>query len=89
MRAIDEALSDWPRVTAAHRQRAITGGRSEALELIGTRCRAYNEPGESITLLTFDQKKHWWRAEKILAMSHADGCLVYSSQSITTTSQAS
>jgi tRNA pseudouridine55 synthase len=72
LRSIDEALSDWPRVTvnAAQRQRAITGGRIEALELIGTRCRAYNEQGELIALLTFDQKKQWWRAEKVLAMSN-------------------
>lgn len=71
LRAIDEALSDWPRVTvnAAQRQRAITGGRIDALDLIGTRCRAYDEQGELIALLTFDQKTHWWRAEKVLAMN--------------------
>jgi tRNA pseudouridine55 synthase len=69
LRPIDEALSDWPRVTvnAAQRQRTITGGRIEALDLVGTRCRAYDEQGELIALLTFDQKKHWWRAEKVLA----------------------
>jgi tRNA pseudouridine55 synthase len=70
LRSIDEALNDWPRVivNAAQRQRAVTGGRIEALDLIGTRCRAYDESGELIALLTFDQKKHWWRAEKVLAM---------------------
>lgn len=68
LRSLDEALYDWPRVTvsAAQRQRAVTGGRIEALDLIGTRCRAYDESGELIALLTFDQKKHWWRADKVL-----------------------
>jgi tRNA pseudouridine55 synthase len=71
LRSIDEALSDWPRVTvnAAQRQRTITGGRIEGLEIIGTRCRAYDEHGELIALLTFDQKKQWWRADKVLAMN--------------------
>ena len=71
LRSLDEALHDWPRVTvnAAQRQRAVTGGRIEALDLIGTRCRAYDESGELIALLTFDQKKHWWRAEKVLTTS--------------------
>jgi tRNA pseudouridine55 synthase len=73
LRPIDEALSDWPRVTvnAAQRQRAITGGRIEALELVGTRCRAYDEQGELIALLTFDQKKSWWRADKVLVTMNA------------------
>ncbi len=68
LRSIDEALNDWPKVivSAAQRQRAVTGGRIEALDLIGTRCRAYDESGELIALLTFDQKKHWWRADKVL-----------------------
>ncbi len=68
LHAIDEALNDWPKVivNATQRQRAVTGGRIEALDLIGTRCRAYDESGELIALLTFDQKKHWWRAEKVL-----------------------
>ena len=72
LRPIDAALSDWPRVTvnAAQRQRAITGGRIEGLELVGTRCRAYDEQGELIALLTFDQKKSWWRAEKVLTMNN-------------------
>ena len=73
LRSIDEALYDWPRVTvnAAQRQRAVTGGRIEALDLIGTRCRAYDEGGELIALLTFDQKKQWWRAEKVLTMNNS------------------
>lgn len=68
LRSLDEALYDWPKVivNATQRQRAVTGGRIEALDLIGTRCRAYDERGELIALLTFDQKKHWWRAEKVL-----------------------
>jgi hypothetical protein len=36
----------------------------------GTRCRAHNEPGQLIALLIFDQKKKWWRAEKVLAMNN-------------------
>lgn len=71
LRSIDEALNDWPRVivNAAQRQRAVTGGRIADLNMSGTRCRAYDEAGELIALLTFDQKKHWWRAEKVLAMN--------------------
>ena len=68
LRSLDEALYDWPKVivNATQRQRAVTGGRIEGLDLIGTRCRAYDESGELIALLTFDQKKHWWRADKVL-----------------------
>ena len=71
LRSIDEALNDWPKVivNAAQRQRAVTGGRIADLNMSGTRCRAYDEAGELIALLTFDQKKHWWRAEKVLAMT--------------------
>jgi len=71
LRSIDEALNDWPKVivNAAQRQRAVTGGRIADLNMTGTRCRAYDEAGELIALLTFDQKKHWWRAEKVLAMN--------------------
>ncbi len=70
LRAIDEALYDWPQVivNATQRQRAVTGGRIEGLDLIGTRCRAYDASGELIALLTFDQKKHWWRADKVLTL---------------------
>lgn len=70
LRAIDEALNDWPKVivNAAQRQRAVTGGRIADLNMSGTRCRAYDEAGELIALLTFDQKKHWWRAEKVLTL---------------------
>ncbi|HZY41645.1 MAG TPA: tRNA pseudouridine(55) synthase TruB, partial [Anaerolineae bacterium] len=72
LRSIDEALSDWPRavLTAEQQQRATTGGRIAALDLVGTRCRAYDEHGQLIALLTFDQKKQWWRAEKVLAMNN-------------------
>lgn len=70
LRVIDEALNDWPKVivNAAQRQRAVTGGRIADLNMSGTRCRAYDEAGELIALLTFDQKKHWWRAEKVLTL---------------------
>ncbi len=73
LRSLDEALYDWPKVivNATQRQRAVTGGRIEGLDLIGTRCRAYDESGELIALLTFDQKKHWWRADKVLTTNNA------------------
>jgi len=72
IRSIDEALSDWPRVTLndSDRTRAITGGPIEALQLRGTRCRAHDQHGNLIALLIFDQKKKWWRAEKVLALAN-------------------
>ena len=72
IRSIDEALSDWPLVTLndLDRIRAITGGPIESLQLPGTRCRAHDQHGDLIALLTFDQKKKWWRAEKVLAMTN-------------------
>lgn len=71
LRSIDAALSDWPSVVLDERQqqRAITGGRIEALQLNAERCRAYDAHGNLIALLVFDQKKHWWRAEKVLTIN--------------------
>ncbi len=70
LRAIDEALSDWPLVVLAEpdRVRALNGAPIFTLKLAGTRCRAHDERGNLIALLVFDQKKQWWRAEKVLAM---------------------
>lgn len=72
LRTIDEALSDWPLVvlTEPERIRALNGAPIFTLKLAGTRCRAHDEHGSLIALLVFDQKKHWWRAEKVLAMSN-------------------
>jgi len=70
LRAIDEALSDWPLVVLAEadRVRALNGAPIFRLRPAGTRCRAHDEHGNLIALLVWDQKKHWWRAEKVLAM---------------------
>jgi tRNA pseudouridine55 synthase len=72
LRPIDEALSDWPLVVigAADRTRALNGAPLFAIKLAGTRCRAHDEHGNLIALLVFDQKKHWWRAEKVLAINN-------------------
>jgi tRNA pseudouridine55 synthase len=72
LRTIDEALSDWPLVVlaASDRIRALSGAPIFTLKLAGTRCRAHDEYGQLIALLVFDQKKHWWRAEKVLAMNN-------------------
>jgi tRNA pseudouridine55 synthase len=72
LRAIDEALDDWPLVTLAEpdRSRALSGAPIFSLKLSGTRCRAHDERGHLIALLVFDQKKHWWRAEKVLVMNN-------------------
>jgi tRNA pseudouridine55 synthase len=69
LRPIDEALNDWPLVVIAEadRQRALKGAPIFSIKLAGTRCRAHDEQGNLIALLVFDQKKHWWRAEKVLA----------------------
>lgn len=71
LRSIDEALSEWPVVALAEpdRSRAISGAPLFTLEQPGTRCRAHDERGNLIALLVFDQKKHWWRAEKVLYAS--------------------
>jgi tRNA pseudouridine55 synthase len=70
LRAIDEALSDWPLVTLAEpdRIRALNGAPIFTLQQAGSRCRAHAEDGQLIALLIFDPQKHWWRAEKVLAM---------------------
>ncbi len=72
LRPIDEALRDWPVVVLAEpdRIRALTGAPLFSVKLSGDRCRAHDEHGRLIALLVFDQKKHWWRAEKVLAMNH-------------------
>jgi tRNA pseudouridine55 synthase len=72
LRPIDEALSDWPLVviSEADRARALKGAPIFSLNLAGTRCRAHDEQGKLIALLVFDQKKRWWRAEKVLAMNN-------------------
>ena len=71
LRAIDEALKDWPLVVLAEpdRVRALNGAPIFSLNLSGTRCRAHDARGNLIALLVFDQNKHWWRAEKVLAMN--------------------
>lgn len=68
----DEALSDWPVAVIAEpdRLRALNGAPIFSIKLAGTRCRAHDEQGNLIALLVFDQKKHWWRAEKVLAMNN-------------------
>lgn len=65
---IDEALSDWPLavIGAADRRRALNGAPIFSIKLAGARCRAHDEQGNLIALLVFDQKKQWWRAEKVL-----------------------
>jgi tRNA pseudouridine55 synthase len=68
--SLDEALSDWPLVVVpeSDRGRALNGAPLYALPVSGTRCRAHDERGNLIALLVFDQKKQWWRAEKVLTM---------------------
>jgi tRNA pseudouridine55 synthase len=70
LRPIDEALSDWPLVVIGEpdRIRALNGAPIFSLKLADTRCRAHDEHGNLIALLVFDQKKLWWRAEKVLAI---------------------
>jgi tRNA pseudouridine55 synthase len=71
LRPIDEALSDWPLAVIGEpdRIRALNGAPIFSLKLTGTRCRAHDEHGNLIALLVFDQKMHWWRAEKVLAIN--------------------
>ena len=70
LQPIDEALSDWPVAVIAEpdRIRALKGAPIFSVKMAGTRCRAHDERGNLIALLVFDQKKHWWRAEKVLAL---------------------
>jgi tRNA pseudouridine55 synthase len=72
LRTIDEALSDWPPVILAEseRIRALSGAPLFTLNLAGRRCRAHDEHGRLVALLIYDQKKHWWRAEKVLTMNN-------------------
>lgn len=65
---IDEALHDWPLtvIGESDRRRVLKGAPILSLKFSGTRCRAHDERGNLIALLIFDQKKHWWRAEKVL-----------------------
>jgi tRNA pseudouridine55 synthase len=71
LRSIDEVLHEWPVVVLAEpdRSRAVSGAPLFTLDQPGTRCRAHDEHGRLIALLVFDRKKHWWRAEKVLAMN--------------------
>ncbi len=73
LHAIDEALSDWPLVVIdeADRIRTLNGAPIFSISLSSTRCRAHDESGNLIALLVFDQKKHWWRAEKVLVNDQA------------------
>ncbi len=73
LQPIAAALSDWPVavIKESERDRALKGAPIFSLKLTGTRCRAHDEQGNLIALLVFDQKKHWWRAEKVLADIHS------------------
>jgi tRNA pseudouridine55 synthase len=72
LRSLDEALSDWPLVVIdeVDRGRALNGAPLFSIKLDAPRCRAHDEQGRLIALLVFDQKKQWWRAEKVLAMTN-------------------
>ena len=72
LRSMDEALSDWPLVVIdeADRARALNGAPLFSIHLDAPRCRAHDAQGRLIALLVFDQKKQWWRAEKVLAMNN-------------------
>jgi hypothetical protein len=69
---MDEALSDWPLVVIdeADRARALNGAPLFSIRLDALRCRAQDTQGNLLALLVFDQKKQWWRAEKVLAMNN-------------------
>lgn len=71
LQTMDTALNDWPLVVLGEpdRIRALKGAPIFSLTLAGTRCRAHDERGDLIALLIFDQKKKWWRAEKVLYAS--------------------
>ena len=68
LHTIDEALCDWPAVVLAgpDRTRALNGAPIFSLNLSGTHCRAHDEQGNLLALLTFEQNKQYWRAEKVL-----------------------
>jgi tRNA pseudouridine55 synthase len=70
--SMDEALSDWPLVVIdeADRARALNGAPLFSIRLDAPRCRAQDAQGNLLALLVFDQKKQWWRAEKVLAMNN-------------------
>ncbi len=70
LHSMDEALSDWPLVVIdeADRARALNGAPLFSIRLNAPRCRAHDTRGNLLALLVFDQKKQWWRAEKVLAM---------------------
>ena len=72
LRSMDDALADWPQVTldANDRLRAMNGAPLFKIPLTGTRCRAHDAQGRLVALLVFDQKKQWWRAEKVFTMNH-------------------
>ncbi|HSD84895.1 MAG TPA: tRNA pseudouridine(55) synthase TruB [Anaerolineae bacterium] len=71
LQTMDAALNDWPLVVLGEpdRIRALNGAPIFSLTLAGSRCRAHDERGDLIALLVFDQKKKWWRAEKVLYAS--------------------
>jgi tRNA pseudouridine55 synthase len=70
LHSMDEALSDWPLVVIdeADRARALNGAPLFSIRLNAPRCRAHDAQGNLLALLVFDQKKQWWRAEKVLAL---------------------
>jgi tRNA pseudouridine55 synthase len=72
LHSMDEALSDWPLVVIdeADRARALNGAPLFSIRLNAPRCRAHDAQGNLLALLVFDQKKQWWRAEKVLAMNN-------------------
>ena len=72
LQSMDEALSDWPLVVIdeADRARVLNGAPLFSIRLNALRCRAHDAQGNLLALLVFDQKKQWWRAEKVLAMSN-------------------
>ncbi len=71
LRSIDEALGDWPLVVLddADRIRALNGAPIYTLKITGTHCRAHDEQGNLLALLVFDEKRQYWRAEKVLTSS--------------------
>jgi tRNA pseudouridine55 synthase len=68
LRSMDEALSDWPLVVIdeADRARTLNGAPLFSIRLDAPHCRAQDAQGNLLALLVFDQKKQWWRAEKVL-----------------------
>jgi tRNA pseudouridine55 synthase len=72
LRSMDEALNDWPLVVIDEidRMRVLNGAPLFSIRLDAPRCRAQDAQGNLLALLVFDQKKQWWRAEKVLAMNN-------------------